>query len=629
MLRSLVLSTPLLVEGDHFLRDGRPHQVISGAIHYFRVHPDLWADRLARLRALGLNTIETYVAWNVHERRRGEHDFRGWNDLPRFLGLAGAAGLDVILRPGPYICAEWDFGGLPAWLLSDGVLPGGARTLRTSHPAYLAALDAWFDVLLPRVLPLLATRGGPVVAVQVENEYGSFGDDAAYLEHVRAGLVSRGVDVLLVTSDGPTPDMLASGSVAGVLAPVNFGSRVAESLVVLGAAQPVGPRMCMEFWNGWFDHWGESHHVRSVESAAGVLSELLEAGASVNLYMAHGGTNFGLWSGANVGEGRHQPTVTSYDYDAAVGEAGELTGKFHAFREVIGRHHELPSLAGLPELPRLESQSVGLVPGPRLVEVVEVLGEAQSAPVPLTMEQFGQDHGLVHYRGWVRVPEGEHALSVVGLHDRATVLVDGRPLGVLDGNEPDAALMVRGTGVLARLDLFVENQGRVNYGTQMGERKGISGGIRLGRRWIHGWSSRPVRLDDPGFIESENRLDDRAAATSRPGHGDSADGGPGDDGSGDAADADAANGPSFHRADVAVAAPADGFLALPGWGKGFVWLNGFLLGRYWEIGPQRTLYAPAPLWRKGANTVSVLEMEAVGGPLELRDRPDLGLLAED
>jgi beta-galactosidase len=616
------VSTPLLVHGDQFLRDGRPHRIVSGA--YFRVHPDLWADRLARLSALGLNTIETYVAWNVHERRRGEHDFRGWNDLPRFLELAGAAGLDVIVRPGPYICAEWDFGGLPAWLLADGVLPGGARTLRTSDPAYLSAVDEWFDVLLPRVLPLLATRGGPVVAVQVENEYGSFGDDAAYLEHLRAGLVSRGVDVLLVTSDGPTPDMLRCGSVPGVLATVNFGSRTAESLDALRAEQPVGPQMCMEYWDGWFDHWGEPHHVRSVDSAAGVLDELLAAGASLNLYMAHGGTNVGLWSGANVSEGRHQPTVTSYDYDAAVGEAGELTAKFHAFREVIGRHRELPPLTRVPELPRLATQRVPTTAGPGLLEVAEELGEAAASPMPLTMEQLGQDHGLVHYRGRVLAPAGEHPLSVVGLHDRATVLADGRPLGALDGNETEAALTVRGSGAVVRLDLFVENQGRVNYGTQLGERKGITGGVRLGRRWIHGWASRPVRLDDPGFLTAVTRFAERAGAGPGADRSGAPEGSGAAYGGGGALAPVAAEAPTFHRGEISVPAPGDGFLALPGWGKGFVWLNGFLLGRYWHVGPQRTLYAPAPLWRSGSNIVWVLEMETAGGPLELRDRPDLG-----
>ncbi len=607
------MSTPLAIEGDRFVRDGRPHQIVSGAIHYFRVHPALWADRLARLRALGLNTIETYVAWNVHERRRGRRHFSGWNDLPRFLELAGAAGLDVILRPGPYICAEWDFGGLPAWLLEDGVLPGGARTLRTSDPSYLAAVDAWFDALLPHVVPLLATRGGPVVAVQVENEYGSFGDDAEYLEHLRAGLVARGVDVLLVTSDGPTPDMLASGSVPGALATANFGSRVGESLSVLRAAQPAGPQMCMEYWNGWFDHWGEQHHVRPVESAAGVLGELLDAGASVNLYMAHGGTNVGLWSGANVAEGRHQPTVTSYDYDAPVGEAGELTDKFHAYREVIGQSRELPSLTDLPDLPRLAPQAVDLAVGPTLLDVVDRLGVGQSTPMPLTMEQLGQDHGLVHHRGSVRVPEGAHELSVVGLHDRATVLADGALLGVLDGNDAGASLTLRGTGGVVRLDLFVENQGRVNYGTEMGECKGITGGIRLGRRWIHGWTSEPLQLDTPGFMQVVAGLEDARAQgglTPRPG------GGP-------------TGGPGLHRAEIAIPEPADGFLALPGWGKGFVWLGGFLLGRYWQVGPQRTLYAPAPLWHEGVNTVWVLEMETTGGPLELRDEPDLGPVAMD
>lgn len=585
----------LTVEADSFLKAGHPHQVMSGALHYFRVRPELWADRLGRLRAMGLNTVETYVAWNVHEQRRGAHDFSAANDLPRFVELAGEAGLDVIIRPGPYICAEWDFGGFPAWLLGDGVLPGGPGTLRTHDSAYLAAVDAWFDVLMARILPQLSTYGGPIVAMQVENEYGSFGDDARYLEYLRAGLRRRGVDVLLLTSDGPQPDMLASGSVPGVLATANFGSRVAESFAVLRNAQPDGPLMCMEYWNGWFDHWGEAHHTRDTTDAARVLDEMLAQGASVNLYLAHGGTNFGLWSGANEADGQHQPTVTSYDYDSAIGEAGELTPKFHAFRRVIGAHLPLPDLP-LPAPPaRLAPQTVATTPGPALLECLGRFDAPVQSPMPLTMERLGQDHGLVHYSADVRVPLDGAELSIVGLHDRATVLADHVVVGRLDRNAACQALPLRGTGALVHLDLIVENQGRVNYGTTMGEPKGIGAGVRLGRRWIHGWTSTAIRL-----AEAEVTALAESAGTAT------------------------VAGPAFHHATFTVPEPADGFIALPGWGKGFLWLNDFLLGRYWDIGPQVTLYAPAPLWRTGTNRVVVLEMEQPGTDVALRDEPELG-----
>ena len=583
----------LTVAEGGFLRGGEPHRVISGAIHYFRVHPDLWEDRLRRLAAMGLNTVETYVAWNFHERRRGEVDFTGPRDLARFIGLAGDLGLDVIVRPGPYICAEWDFGGLPAWLMTEPDI-----ALRTSDPAFLAPLDAWLDAVVPVIRPLLSSAGGPVVAVQVENEYGSFGDDAAYLAHCRKALLDRGVDVLLFTSDGPGPDWLDNGTIPGVLATVNFGSRTDEAFAELRKVQPTGPDMVMEYWNGWFDHWGEAHHTRDPQDAADVLDDILRAGGSVNFYMAHGGTNFGLWNGCNVADGRLQPTVTSYDYDAAVGEAGELTPKFHAFREVISRYavDSLPELPPLP--PRLAPQVVAVDGWARLLDSLELFDPPVSGPVPRSMEALGQDHGLVHYRGTTLVPPDGRTLELDGLADRATVLVDGVLLGTVDRNDEEHSLPLTAPadGAPSTFDVIVENQGRINFGSMIGERKGLRG-VRVAHRNVHGWESTALRIDAP-------YLTDRVGfGAEQPG---------------------ADRGPVFARATIDIDEPADGFLALPGWGKGFLWLNGTLLGRYWGIGPQVTLYAPAPLWRNGSNEVVVLEMEQRGTEVELRDEPDLG-----
>ncbi|MGW1007399.1 glycoside hydrolase family 35 protein [Streptomyces sp. NPDC002520] len=574
----------LTIKADGFRRDGRPHRIVSGAMHYFRVHPEQWRDRLLRLRAMGLNTLETYVAWNFHERTPGEFDFEGWRDIAGFVRLAGETGLDVIVRPGPYICAEWEFGGLPARLLADPSV-----RLRCGSPAYLAAVDQWFGALLPQLVPLQATSGGPIVAWQVENEYGSFGDDAAYLRHLFEGLRARGAVGPFVTSDGPADSTLSAGMVDGVHATVNFGSRTDEAFAALRRFQPGGPAMCMEFWNGWFDHWGEPHHVRSAESAAAELDAILRTGASVNFYMAHGGTNFGLWNGANCQDSEYQPTVTSYDYDAPIGESGELTEKFHRYREVIARYLPVPDTP-LPMAPaRLAPQSVPTRAVGALLDGPAPLRDPIESPTPLSMEELGQSTGLVHYRARVSVPPGDTTLEIRELHDRAQVFIDGAPAGVLERNAPQKSLAIRGNGAEVTLDVLVENQGRVNFGPDLADRKGILGGVLIGQRYVFGWQHRPIPLDTPPASTGQNSL-----------------------------------GPSLHRATITIDEPADGFLALEGWTKGFCWINGFLLGRYWRVGPQRTLYAPAPLWQVGPNEITILELDKPGQVVELRASSDLG-----
>ncbi|MER7754743.1 glycoside hydrolase family 35 protein [Kitasatospora sp. NPDC097643] len=602
-------------DAEGFRRGGVAHRVVAGAVHYFRVHPQLWEDRLRRVRALGVNTVDTYVPWNFHEVRHGPADspaglpadirvdFTGWRDVGRFVRLAGSLGLDVILRPGPYICAEWEFGGLPARLLAvDGL------RLRCADPAYLAEVDGWFDALVPEVLPLLASRGGPVVAVQVENEYGSYGDDAAYLAHLRDGLVRRGVDCLLFTADGAHDTMQQGGAIPGHLATATFGSRAPERLEVLRRRQadrgePVeGPLAAMEFWVGWFDQWGLPHHVRDAKESAASLAELLDTGASVNLYMAHGGTSFGLWSGANHAgahpfDAGYEPTVTSYDYDAPIGEAGELTEKFHALREVIGRYVDGPAEEP-PAVPaRVAPQRIARASGRALLlEQLDVLSQAVERAAPLPMEQVGQDRGLIHYRTRVLGPRPELPLRIDGLADRAQVFADGRLLGVLERNSPGTTLPLATGPDGVTLDILVEALGRVNYGPQMDDRKGITRGVSHGHQRLFGWQIRPLPLTDLG----ELRYEEPELTPVRDGH------------------------PAFHRFEAVLPEPADAFLALPGWGRGLLWLNGFLLGRYNAAGPQRTLYAPGPLWRAGENELVVLELDHHGEALELRDKPDLG-----
>ncbi|MBD0738947.1 beta-galactosidase [Streptomyces sp. CBMA29] len=574
-----------------FLRGGQPHRVLAGSLHYFRVHPEQWADRLERLAAMGLNTVDTYVPWNFHQPRRGRPSFEGPRDIERFVALARDTRLDVIVRPGPYICAEWDNGGLPAWLTgTPGMRP------RSSHRPFLDEVARWFDALIPRVAALQAGRGGPVVAVQVENEYGSYGDDRGYVAWVRDALVERGITELLYTADGPTDLMLDGGSLPGTLTTATFGSHAARAAELLRSRRAGEPFVCAEFWNGWFDHWGEKHHIRTVDSAEATLAEILDEGGSVSVYMAHGGTNFGLWAGANHDGDRLQPTVTSYDSDAPVAEHGGLGPKFFALRDrllavtgVAEASRPLPALA-----PPLTARSLPVVRGAGLLDALTALSRPVASPHPLSFEELEQPSGLVLYRARPRLPRGPQEITVHGLHDRAQVFVDGAPAGVLD--RETGSLTVEGAGEPVLLELLVENQGRINYGPLLGQGKGILGGVRVERRLVHNWSVHGLPLDEWTAADVER------APSAAPACGDA----------------------GFATARFTADAPADTFLAFPGFGKGFVWVNGTLLGRYWEIGPQVTLYVPAPLLTAGENTVTVLELERFGDRVELRDRPELG-----
>ncbi|MEY9990586.1 beta-galactosidase [Streptomyces sp. V4I8] len=568
------------VGDDDFLLDGRPVRLLSGALHYFRVHEAQWGHRLAMLRAMGLNCVETYVPWNLHEPAPGHS--RDVRALGRFLDAARAAGLWAIVRPGPYICAEWENGGLPSWLTAEV----GARA-RTRDERYLGYVASWFWRLRHEIVPRQIDRGGPVIMVQVENEYGSYGSDAEYLRRLADLLREYGVTVPLFTSDGPEDHMLSGGSVPGVLATVNFGSHAREAFETLRRHRPDGPLMCMEFWCGWFDHWGGEHVVRDPGDAAAALREILECGASVNLYMAHGGTNFAGWAGANRGggalhDGPLEPDVTSYDYDAPIDEYGRPTAKFWAFREILAGYADGP----LPEVPSAPaplgaSAEADVTDWAPLGDVLETLGGAEaSGPVPPTFEELGVERGLVRYEVTVPGPRQPCPLTVRGLRDLAVVYVDGERAGVL--TEDDACLKEPVAGY-ARVELWVESLGRVNYGPRLGERKGITGGVLHERQYLHDVRARGLRLE---------ALDDFEKVRGVPSRELPEDGAPG-----------------LYRGTVTVRGAGDARLELPGWTRGFVWINGFGLGRYWSTGPQRSLYVPGPVLREGGNEVWVLELE--------------------
>lgn len=324
------------VKGNQFYKDDKPIKIISGAVHYFRNMPDTWQDIFRKIRALGCNCVETYCAWNMHEKKQGEYDFTGMLDIADFIKKAESEGLMVIVRPGPYICAEWEFGGLPWWIQNDNNME-----IRCSNPVYIKHFERYLEKIFDEVRPLLCTNGGPVIMMQCENEYGYYGDDKKYLKHLYDFYRSSGIDVPLFTSDGTSKSDILDGSIEGCFETLNFGSRVEENFRAHDELFPNQPKMCMEMWDGWFDAWGdEEHHTTSAEQYAGVVDDMLKKG-SLNMYMFIGGTNFGFTSGANHYE-KFAPDVTSYDYDALLSECGDVTDKYYAVREVIKKYVDEP-----------------------------------------------------------------------------------------------------------------------------------------------------------------------------------------------------------------------------------------------------------------------------------------------
>lgn len=596
----------LVVEGDRLLRDGRPHLIISGAIHYFRVHPELWEDRLKRLVALGCNTVETYVAWNYHAPTPDEVLFDGPRDLGRFLDLARDLGLDAIVRPGPYICAEWENGGFPAWLMRHPHM-----RLRVADAPYLVAVDEWFDVLIPLLANHQHTRGGNIIAVQVENEYGSYGDDSTYLTYLRDGLIRRGIDELLLTSDGPSRFWLQGGRVEGTWTTVNFGSRVNRVLGILNEELPDQPHMCMEFWNGWFDHWGDDHHTRPAMDVAADLDSMLTARMSVNFYMAHGGTNFGFWAGAND-DGELNPTTTSYDYNAPISESGELTDKFYACREVIGRFRSLPPVdehlaqLGITEHPPVMAPTQITWNQPTgLRDLPLWTANSVTAIRPPHFEEVGINHGMMLLRRTLEIDvlddEPIAPLKLYGLADRAYVFINGYLVGVATGAEQCAVelephrdiLLAGGQRVTVTLELLVENQGRANFGPHLGSPKGITKGVWFRVRYLNNWEVVPLPLDEMG-VQIGNEA---AACTTH-----------------------SASLPLVMIGTFHAPGGHDCYVNSELGGRGIVWIDGFCLGRYWNIGPQQTLYVPSPMLTKGTHRITVLELESEAAQFTLTDQ---------
>lgn len=580
----------LTYKGNKFFLDGEEYTIISGAMHYFRIPGEYWHDRLLKLKECGFNTVETYTCWNLHEPKENVFDFSGMLDLEAYIDIANELGLNVILRPGPYICAEWEMGGLPAWLLNYPNL-----TIRCNDELFISKVERYYNELLGRIVPKLSTNGGNIIMMQIENEYGSYGDDHEYMQRIAEIYKKAGVDCLLFTSDGASSSMLQGGTLPEYSCVANFGSRPNENFKVLNDFRPDQPLMCGEYWVGWFDHWYEKHHVRDPKEVAKLFKDMIDCGASLNFYMFHGGTNFGYMNGANYYD-KYEPTITSYDYNALLSEAGDLTPAYFEVRKIIEER-----FGSLPELTVKNSEKAAygkleLDEKCSIFDAAKLLANPVHSAAPQFMEDIGQYYGFTLYSTTVDGPRDEAEIKFDSVHDRAVVFIDGKYRGYYERTregEPVSFSLEKGEN--CRIDILCENMGRVNYGPKIMDRKGVKG-VRFNLQYHFGWDMYPLPLDNISLLEYKHESGDVKTA-------------------------------SFLKGTLKIEGePHDTFMRLDGFTKGVVFVNGFNIGRYYNpAGPQKTLYVPAPMLKKGDNEIVVFETDHSDRSfVTFLDKPDLG-----
>lgn len=566
--------------GDQFYLDGEPFKILSGAIHYFRVHPDDWYHSLYNLKALGFNTVETYVPWNMHEPRKGEFCYEGILDIERFLKLAQELGLYAIVRPSPYICAEWEWGGLPAWLMKEEL------RVRSSDSVYLQHLDEYYASLIPKLAKLQLAQGGNVLMFQVENEYGSYGEEKEYLRSVAGLMRKHGLTAPLFTSDGSWRATLRAGTLIedDVFVTGNFGSKARENFANMTAFfnehQKNWPLMCMEFWDGWFNRWGDEIIRREPEEMVDSVMECIELG-SVNLYMFHGGTNFGFMNGCSARGQIDLPQVTSYDYDAILDEAGNPTKKFYILQQRLKEvYPELEYAEPLVKEAKAFSD-VSLHDKVSLFATLENVSGCVKGFYPKNMEELDQSTGYILYRTELERDKTEaERFRVVDARDRIQIYADGKFVATQYQTEigDDVELDFKDDKLI--LDILVENMGRVNYGhklTAPTQSKGLGRGAMTDLHFIGHWETYPLHLESVEDLDFSKGWEEGQAA--------------------------------FYRYQFELDELAYTYLDMTGFGKGVVFVNNVNIGRFWEKGPILYLYIPKGYLKKGANEIVVFETE--------------------
>jgi beta-galactosidase len=555
---------------DDFILNGQPFQIRCGEMHFARIPREYWAHRLRMAHAMGLNTVCAYLFWNLHEPEAGKFNFSGNADAAEFCRLAQAEGLKVILRPGPYSCAEWDFGGIPYWLLKFPDIK-----IRTQDPRYLEACRKYLLEVGKQLAPLQITHGGPIIMVQVENEYGSYGKDQKYISALRDDLKGAGFEVPFFTCDGPSD--LKDALRNDIFSAINFGGNPEKNIQFLRDVRPQGPLLVSEFYPGWFDSWGKPHHTGDTESLVRDLGWMLDHDVSFSLYMAHGGTSFGFDAGANSPP--FSPQVTSYDYDAPISEAGWGTPKFFALRKLFLVHLEAGEK--LPEVPaRNPVIHVSPVQFQKCAPLFDNLPVPKSASYPQSMETYGQAHGAILYRTQLSAGDASK-LRITQPHDFCLVFLDGTKITTLDRRFDQNTVQIPAHTAPATLDLLVDTFGHINYGPDIYDPKGITQKVELisdvVTNELVNWQIFNLPFDDEEIAKLKFKESDRGS-------------------------------PGFYRSSFFLAQTGDTFLDLSSWGKGIVWVNGHILGRFWNIGPQQTLYCPAPWLKTGRNEIVVFDL---------------------
>jgi beta-galactosidase len=552
-----------------FLLDDQPFQIISGELHPARIPSEYWRHRIQMTKAMGCNTVAAYIFWNYHEGEPGQFDFQTENrDIAEFIKIIQQEGMWVILRPGPYVCAEWEFGGLPPYLLRIPDIK-----IRCLDSRYMQAVERYLTKLASVIRPLLVMRGGPILMLQIENEYGSYGNDKNYLEALRAIWIRNGVDVPFFTADGPTPYMLEAGNIDGAAIGLDSGSSEKDFEEARRQNSNV-PAFSSETYPGWLTHWGEKWARPDPNAFLEEVKFLLDHKKSFNLYVAHGGTSFGFTAGANSGGKGYEPDVTSYDYDAPINEQGQPTPKYFALRKLMGRY-----VGPLPEIPHpIPAIEIPDIKIAAITSVWSILPRPVHSVQPKPFEAYQQDYGFILYKTQL-IGHKSGRLTITELHDYATVFLNGKYIGKLDRREGEQTLDIPKSGVEKPvLDIFVEGMGRINFAQCMIDRKGITDRVTLNGMTLMNWEIYNLPFDASTLA----RLKPAAVDNDRRG--------------------------LFFRGEFELKEVADTYFDMTNYRKGLVWVNGHNLGRFWEIGPQKRLYCPASWLRKSQNEILIFDL---------------------